>query len=114
MPLTTEALEIAYTVDIVPRHPHVVEIPEKFLEHCAVKAKTADELSREEISSLMNWCDWQRESLWDGMNLQEILNVYRVSAQWESWESWEQEDPAAAVKAWNRVVREKNHLIPAK
>lgn len=64
----------------------------------------ATEMTREEIVVLMGWCDWQEEDLWNDMSLQEILNVYRVSAEWENWESWAQEDWKAAYRAWNHAV----------
>jgi hypothetical protein len=80
-------------------------------ELCGVKARYAEDLTREETATLMNWCDWQNESLWDGMNLQEILNVYRVSSIWEDFQSWTEEEGDKARRAWNRVVRPQNHLI---
>lgn len=88
-----------------------VKVSPAVLALCFVKAELASELTREETQSLMNWCDYQRESLWEDMNLQEILNVYRVSAEYDSFEGWESEDSDAARKAWNRVVRPANRLV---
>ena len=87
-----------------------VQVKPDILALCAVKAAHAEDLTREEIASLMNWCDYQQEDLWDGMNLQEILNVYRVSAEWENFESWAIEQGDVARKAWNGVVRPINRL----
>jgi hypothetical protein len=86
--------------------PHILNL-------CFVKAARADELTRDEVAGLMRWCDCQREDLWDGMSLQEILNVYRRSAEFETWESWEQEEPGAARDAWNEVVKLENQLVRA-
>lgn len=81
---------------------------------CPVKALLADLMTREEAAALMRWCDCQTESLWDDMSLQEILNVYRVSAEWDTWESWRQEEFDAAGLAWNRaVISPGNHLMNA-
>lgn len=87
-----------------------VKVTPAALALCGVKAERVENLTREEIKSLMSWCDYQTESLWDDMNLQEILNVYRVSADWEDFESWAQEEGDIARKAWNKVVRKENHL----
>lgn len=70
----------------------------------------AGQLSREQVVHLMSWCDYQTESLWDGMTLQEILNVYRVSAVWENFEGWVEQEGDVARRAWNAVVRPSNHL----
>lgn len=88
-----------------------VNVAPELLVHCFVKSARAEDLSREEIVSLMEWCDFQREDLWDGLTLQEILNVYRVSAEWENFEAWAEEEGNVARFAWNRVVRERNHLV---
>lgn len=84
--------------------PKSIEVAPAIIALCSVKAKLASDLTRTETADLMAWCDYQTESLWDDMSLQEILNVYRVSAEWETWESWAQEDRKAAHKAWNRAI----------
>lgn len=71
---------------------------------CEVKASLASDLTRSEVGALMNWCDCQCESLWRGLSLQEILNIYRASVGWVTFEAWAQEDPRAARAAWNRAV----------
>lgn len=81
-----------------------IEVDANVLELCNVKAKFASELTREETVNLMSWCDWQDESLWEDMNLQEILNVYRVSDEYDTWEGWANEDWKTAYKAWNSAV----------
>ena len=69
-----------------------------------IKAKRAAQLSREEASQLMSWCDWQIEALWDDLNLQQILNVYHASAEYEDAQSWLEEEPEKAVKGFNKAV----------
>lgn len=59
-------------------YPKTIAVPANILAHCFVKSERATDLSREEIMSLMSWCDCQHEDLWTGMSLQEILNVYRA------------------------------------
>jgi len=81
-----------------------IEVPARSLALCGVKAELAANLTRDETTELMNWCDCQTEDLWEGMTLQEILNVYRVSADYVTWEGWAEEDRKAAYKAWNRAV----------
>jgi hypothetical protein len=81
-----------------------VKVDPKHLALCAVKADRAENLTREEAQILMNWCDHQSEDLWDGLSLQEILNVYRASAEMVDWEGWASEDWRAAYKAWNSAV----------
>lgn len=71
---------------------------------CSVKAERAADLTREETRDLMSWCDYQTEDLWSNMSLQEILNVYRASAEYTTWEAWADEDWRAAYKAWNGAV----------
>lgn len=90
-----------------------IKVVAKVLSLCAVKVEHAADLSREEIQALMYWCDHQSEILWDGMSLQEILNVYRVSAEYVSWEDWAQEDWKKAYKAWNSAVIDPgNKMMP--
>jgi hypothetical protein len=81
-----------------------IKVKPKVLALCAVKAERASDLTREETESLMRWCDCQQESLWDGMSLQEILNVYRVSAEWDRFEDWTEADWKSAYLAWNSAV----------
>lgn len=71
---------------------------------CSVKADVAADMSRSEISDLMAWCDCQSEHLWDDMTLQEILNVYRASAEYETWQGWAEDNRKAAHAAWNKAV----------
>lgn len=81
-----------------------VEVSAKYLAHCSVRPRLAADLSRQDVSDLMHWCDGQTEALWDDMSLQEILNVYRVSAEWDTWEVWASEDRVSAHAAWDRAV----------
>lgn len=90
--------------------PYSVEVAPKVLELCGIKSRYAEDLDLEELRALVNWCNGQDESLWDGMTVQEILNVYRVSAEWVDWQAWAQERPLVARAAWNRVVQAHNFL----
>jgi hypothetical protein len=74
-----------------------------------VKSKLASDLDRDETAVLMGWCDCQAEDLWSGMKLQDILNVYHVSAEWMTWESWAQDEGDVARVAWNNVVSDPEH-----
>lgn len=87
-----------------------VRLSRKRLAGCFVKAWRAIDLTRDETKALMNWCDHQAEDLWDGMALQEILNVYRLSAPWENFEAWAEAEGDKARRAWNSMVRPMNHL----
>lgn len=76
----------------------------------SIKSEKAENLTREETSVLMSWCDLQWESLWNELGLQEILNVYRVSGKWVNWECWFSEEPELAIKGWNSAVKCEHHL----
>lgn len=83
---------------------HTITLDEKDIALCLVKVEQAAHLNRDEVRYLMSWCDRQQGFLWDDMNLQEILNVYRVSAGHRTWEEWVEEDQESAYSAWNRAV----------
>lgn len=70
----------------------------------AVKAQAVADLTLEDCRMLARWADCQSAYLWDDMNLQEILNVYRVSYEWDTWEGWAEEDRPASHRAWNSAV----------
>lgn len=90
-----------------------IPVTPEALRLCFVKAERAEALTREEIVALMSWCDCQREDLWENMSLQEILNVYRATAEYESFEAWAQEDRRAAHAAWNRAVINRGNKMAA-
>jgi hypothetical protein len=47
------------------------------------------------------------------MSLQEILNVYRATAEYDTFEGWAEEDWRAAYAAWNRaVIKPGNKMQP--
>jgi hypothetical protein len=101
----------------VTNHPNrklkTIAVPPSVLALCAVKSARAADLTREETAALMGWCDWQREDLWENMSLQEILNVYRATAEYDSFEGWAEEDCAAAHAAWNAaVIDPSNRMVP--
>lgn len=102
----TTILSRVVTTKIVVVEPKVIEL-------CAVKAAFATDLTFEEIEALVNWCNCQQSDLWDGMSLQEILNVYRATAEWYTFEAWAEEDWEAAYAAWNAaVIDDGNKLMP--
>lgn len=90
-----------------------VPVPDKLLKTLSVKAVYAADLTVEEMINLASWCEGQSSDLWDGLSLQEVLNVYRVSAEWINFELWTQDEGDIARRAWNRVVRPDNHLETA-
>lgn len=81
-----------------------IDVPEHILALCAVKAREATALTLDELRALVAWADCQTASLWDNMSLQEILNVYRVSGEWDTWEAWAEQPGPAAYLAWNLAV----------
>lgn len=98
-------------------HPNRIKtvkaVPASILALCAVKAERAADLTREEVSALMGWCDCQTEDLWSEMSLQEILNVYRATAEYDTFEGWAEEDWRLAYAAWNRaVIKTGNKMQP--
>lgn len=81
-----------------------VKVNEDDLIHCFIKSAKAQDMSKEETDHLICWCDRQTESFWEYLTLQEILNVYRASAKWDTFEAWVQEEPDLALAAYNKVV----------
>ena len=95
------------------REIKVVQVKDTVLALCAVKAAHADQLTIEECEALVNWCSHQQSDLWEDMSLQEILNVYRATAEWVTFEAWAMEDREAAHAAWNEAVIDPgNKLYP--
>jgi hypothetical protein len=88
-----------------------VTVGTKALSLLFIKSDDARNMSLEEIGALKYWCDCQCASLWERMTTQEILNVYRVSAHWETWEAWQEEEGEAARKAWDMVVNPVNYWV---
>jgi hypothetical protein len=102
-------LAVADLVTLLPPSAHAGWKQEKKV--AGITSKKAADLSREECQTLMNWCDWQREDLWSGMSLQDILNVYHVSSEWDTFEAWSEEEGDVARHAWNSVVENKGHHL---
>ena len=102
------------TIVILDKAPFKgVQVSDKVLKHCAVKAMYADQLKLEECEALVNWCNCQSSDLWEDMSLQEILNVYRATAEWDTFEAWASADWEAAYAAWNAaVIDEGNTMMP--
>lgn len=70
-------------------------------------------LTMPQMVQLATWCDCQHSALWDDMTVQEILNVYRISWEWDTWEGWAEDDRPAAHAAWNRAVIDPgNKMVP--
>lgn len=96
-----------------PNRTKTIKVDDKVLSYCFVKTERASELTREETQALMHWCDAQAEDLWSGMSLQEILNVYRATAEYDTFEGWAEDDRKAAHAAWNRaVIKPGNRMAP--
>ena len=96
-----------------PNRTKTIKVSQKILAHCFVKSERATNLSLEEMEALINWCGCQRADLWEGMGLQEILNVYRATAEYETFEGWAEEDWQSAYKAWNSaVINPDNRMTP--
>jgi len=88
----------------IRRRAAPVDVNPDHLKHCAIKSASVMDMTWEEMGVLRNWCSYQSSDLWDDMSIQEILNVYRVSAEWLTWEGWAVEEPFEAKQAWNRAV----------
>lgn len=74
----------------------------------------AENLNIHEVRSLVSWCDWQNESLWDSgrapaLTLQQILSIYHATAaaDYFDFQSYLEACPKAANAAWNRIVHGK-------
>lgn len=87
-----------------------IKVDSKVLELMTIKSEKAENLTREETPFLMSWCDQQRESLWDELSLQEILNIYRVSGKWVDWECWFSDEPELAINGWNSAVKREHQM----
>jgi hypothetical protein len=99
------------TQHAIKGYPHSVTVSIGTLALCEIKSRYAHQMTRDEMQALSNWCDWQDESLWDDMELQEILNVYRVSAKYVTWQGWVEESPRAAKRAWNQAIYNNHNLM---
>jgi hypothetical protein len=96
------------------RQSKIIEVPVHVLKiRGGINSAHVMDMSRDEMEALNVWCDWQRSSLWENMSLQEILNVYRVSAEWDTWEAWEEdwEKGRDAVAAWNSAVIDPGNMM---
>lgn len=89
----------------------IVQVEDKVIALCTVKAAHVHHLTIEEVESLSNWCGHQTAELWEGLTLQEILNVYRASAEWDTWEGWVEEDWEAAYDAWDACIDRPEHKM---
>ena len=79
----------------------------------AIKAVTAAELKLEEVQLLVTWCSFQDSNLWDTLSLQEILNVYRATIEWDTFEDWAESDWKEAYAAWDAaVIDPENKMSP--
>lgn len=88
-----------------------IDVPEKALALIAIKARTVEAMDLDDLRALISWCEWQAECLWSDLSPQELLNIYRVSAEWTTWTAWCEEDEAAAVRAFNRAVKPSHRLL---
>ena len=71
-----------------------------------VKTESASALSLIESERLAGWCRIHSRHLWEDLNLQQILNVYRACANgaWSSFEAWYHADSDEAMIAWNDAI----------
>lgn len=76
-----------------------------------IKAKKTGDMSLEDMAILVSWCECQDADLWEGMRAQDILNVYHVSHEWDTFDGWVEEEGNMARKAWNSVVKDKDHHL---
>lgn len=83
-------------------------VTEKQAEHLDFDISDAENLYFEEISLLIEWTEHQDSRLFDGLTLQELLNLYRVSAEHGDIDAWFEEDPEAAVIGYNSAVNPDN------
>lgn len=91
-----------------------IKLPESSLKWINIKVERASDMSIEDMGTLVNWCGWQDGNLWEDMSLQEILNVYRISAEWDTWEGWAEDEWPAAHKAWNKAVIDPGNKMEAR
>ena len=54
----------------------------------------------DELRDAASWCGFERESVWDSMTAEQILTVYRLSADWISLSGWAEEDPTSFREAF--------------
>lgn len=74
----------------------------------------ASDLRYEEISIIIEWADAQDPRLFEDLNLQELLNLYRISVDRGDIDNWFEEDPEGAVVAYNSAVNPDNVLRVSK
>lgn len=53
-----------------------------------IKTLLASALTLEDTRTLIAWCNWHRESDFDGLDLQAILDLYTASSVWEGLDAW--------------------------
>lgn len=73
--------------------------------------KFADDLIFEEICLLFEWAENHITNWFDGLFLQEILNLYRASADYTDLDEFSRDDPIGFVTMYNNSVAEENQLI---
>lgn len=78
-----------------------------------IATKKAARMTLDELRRLVDFCNCQRESLWDDLDLQGLLDVYHASAVWDGVETWlncaneggTDEEQKAALRAWRAIHR---------
>lgn len=85
-----------------------IELTDAQAEHLDFDISDAGNLFFEEISLLIEWTEYQDSRLFDGLTLQELLNLYRISAEHGDIDAWFEEDPEAALIGYNSAVNSDN------
>lgn len=78
--------------------------------HARIQQSQAADLSRDDLAALVNWSNCQEPGLINDLTTQELLNVYRMSAEYDTVVDWLAEKGNFAVRAFNHVVRPAAHI----
>lgn len=88
-----------------------IELTEQQTANLDFDIKDASELLFQEIAILFEWAEEQDSEFFIDLSLQEVLNVYRVSADYEDFEEFLDLNPEKAVVAYNSAVNEDNQMV---
>lgn len=88
-----------------------IELTKQQEEYLDFTTKDASELLFQDIVLLLDWCSMQDDNMFIDLSLQELLNLYRISHNWEDFDMWFNEEPKAALNAYNAAVDESNRMF---
>ena len=88
-----------------------IELTEKQTANLDFEIKDASELLYQEIAIIFEWAEEQDSDFFVDLSLQEVLNVYRVSADYEDFEEFLEMNSEKAVEAYNSAVAEDNRIV---